>query len=183
MLEVYGYGEALSDHLDEFFKIYVEPIWEESTMFSHRERIRGNLFLNKLLHDNNHGLRLIYEKYKTENNIFTTESAKAIFSDLKHAEYAITADQIEEQFVLSLMTVADETMHSKLRKYEYLYYVEFLEMICRTALVGITMEDLIEYKVELLLEIVYDHQYRIKAMNPLDNPLMRVDEQFKHHKV
>ena len=39
---VYGYGPALSDHLDEFFKIYVDPWYDKSTMFTHREEIRKN---------------------------------------------------------------------------------------------------------------------------------------------
>ena len=52
------------------------------------------------------------------------------------------------------MTVINES--EDLMKYEYLLYVEFLEMICRIALVGIQMEDLIEYRVQRLLEIIYD---------------------------
>jgi len=65
------------------------------------------------------------------------------------------------------MTVINETIPGvKLKKYENLYYVEFLEMICRIAIVGITMQDMLEYKVHLLLEIMYESQYAHKYMNP-----------------
>jgi len=37
--------------------------------------------------------------------------------------------------------------------------------------------------VEILLEMVYNEQYKLKYMNPLDNPLRGVDEKFKHYKV
>ena len=57
VLEVYGFNEKICDHIDEFFKIYVEPTWEVSTMFRHRIQMRGNKFLNKLLYDNHEGLR------------------------------------------------------------------------------------------------------------------------------
>ena len=63
-LEVYGFGEKLSDHITEFFKIYAEQMWDESTMFKHRIQIRGNQHLNKLLHDNSSGIRSVYERYK-----------------------------------------------------------------------------------------------------------------------
>ena len=83
VLQVYGFGEKISDHIHEFFKIYVEPPWEESTMFRHRIQIRGNQHLNKLLYDNGNGLRSIFERYKTEeNSLFTRNSAKAIFAEL-----------------------------------------------------------------------------------------------------
>jgi len=65
-------------------------------MYDHRALIRGNKFLNKLLHDNNNGLRSIYERYKNDINTFTVESATEIFIDLKHVNYDITEDQIED---------------------------------------------------------------------------------------
>ena len=53
------------------------------------------------------------------------------------------------------MTVVNETTKHKLTKYVFLSYVEFLELICRIALISLNMQDLIEYKVEVLLEIMY----------------------------
>jgi len=43
------------------------------------------------------------------------------------------------------MAVIDEA--HKMNRYEYLAFVEFLDMLCRIALIGIAMDDLIEYKV------------------------------------
>ena len=36
-----------------------------------------------------------------------------------------------------MQTIVDENTVMKVKKYEYLVYVEFLEMICRVAIVGI----------------------------------------------
>ena len=84
VFEKYGYGERLSDHLDDFFAIYVQPTYEKTTMFEHRSKIRGNNYLNKLLYDNNNGLRSIYEIYKNEENCFTMDSAIEVFTGLEH---------------------------------------------------------------------------------------------------
>ena len=54
------------------------------------------------------------------------------------------------------MTVIDETEAHKINKYDNLYFVEFLELISRIAMVGIDAKDLLEYKVYMLLEIVYN---------------------------
>ena len=163
----YGHGNSMSDHIVEFFTIYVDPPSSVTTMFDHRSEIRKNNFLNKLLHDNNNGLTSIYERFKNDKNLFTISSAHSIFTELTHENYQMTSDQITDQFVLSLMTVINETIPGvKLKKYENLYYVEFLEMICRIAIVGITMQDMLEYKVHLLLEIMYESQYKHKYMNP-----------------
>jgi len=82
----------MSDHITEFFKIYVEHAYEESTMFKHRIQIRGNQHLNKLLYDNTNGLRHIFERYKTNDHDsnqlqFTVYSARTIFEGLKHSNY------------------------------------------------------------------------------------------------
>ena len=115
----------------------MQPTYDQTTMYEHRSQIRGNDFLNKLLHDNNNGLRSIYERYKDELNFFTMESAIQLFKELKDENFKMKSNKIKEQFVLSLMTVIDETIPNKIKKYEYLLYVEFLEMICRIALEGV----------------------------------------------
>ena len=85
------------------------------------------------------------------------ESASNLFHEMQHPNYWISESRIEDTFVLSLMTVVDEVEKPNcFSKYKHLYYVEFLEMICRIGLVCIKIEDLIEYKVELLLEIMYN---------------------------
>ena len=80
------------------------------------------------------------------------------------------------------MTIIEETTRDGTKKYDWLLYVEFLDMVCRIAIVAISMQDLIEYKVNLLLEIVYDRQYSLKEFNETDNPLIPVDEFFRHDK-
>ena len=56
-----------------------------------------------------------------------------------------------------MMTVIDED--ENMVKYEHILFVEFLDMLCRIAIIGITMRDLLEYKVYLLLEIIYKKAY------------------------
>ena len=77
-----------------------------------------------------------------------------------------------------MMTVIDEANKSK--KYEHLLFVEFLDMLCRMAIVAITMSDLIEYKVHLLLEILYGKYYEARYISRTDHPLRPVDETYKH---
>jgi hypothetical protein len=50
---------------------------------------------------------------------------------------ALKALQVTECFLHSLMTIQDEAKDAK--KYHFLRYVEFLEFLCRVALVGIEM--------------------------------------------
>lgn len=88
----HGKGHKISDNLDEFFRIYISPYYEESTMFTHREEIRNSKHLNKLLYDNTTGLRLLYEILKQNNNLFTIESTFSMIEDIKHPEFEITTD-------------------------------------------------------------------------------------------
>ena len=96
--------------------------------------------------------------------------------DLKHADYKISFRKVQKSFISSMMTVVDE--QKNISKYENLYFVEFLEFICRIAICGITMTDLIEYKVHLLLEIIYSWFYKIGIMTQNDFPLKEVDEKY-----
>ena len=41
-------------------------------------------------------------------------------------------------------------------RYEYICFIEFLEMLCRVAIVGITEVDTLDYKTHLLLSIIYE---------------------------
>ena len=114
-------------------------------MFCQRLTIRHSVYLNKLLYDNTLGLRFLFEKNKSINNTFTLESATVIFASLSHEDYEISVKKITECFVLCMMTVIDDP--DNLKKYEYLHFVEFLELFCRVAMVGLKMRDLVEYKV------------------------------------
>ena len=166
--------------MDEFFDIYITPYVEYAPIKKHRDMIRDNKHLNKLLYDNIHGLRLIYEKQKESNHKFTMKSAKKIFGDLEHpdVDYILTPEMVEECFLWSMMTVTDET--NKIKKYEYLLFVEFLEFLCRVAIVGLDYDDQVEYKVHLLMQLLYDKMYEMDEMNVVDYPLMAVDEKYRH---
>ena len=85
----------------------------------------------------------------------------------------LTAHQIEENFVFSMMTIIDETR--EMAKYDYLNYVEFLEFICRLAICGIKEADLVEYKVYSFLDVVWEKMYESKQFNETDHPLLPVD--------
>ena len=73
-----------------------------------------------------------------------------------------------------MMTVLDEA--NKIEKYEYIVFVEFLEMLCRIAIIGIKIQDLIEYKVHLLFEIIWDKMIERGEFDLTDHPLKEVDE-------
>ena len=78
-------------------------------MFEDRKMIRDNRFLNKLLYDNNNGLLCIYELYKDDQNMFTLDSANKLFLGMDHDDYSIDSIKVRESFILSIMTIHDET--------------------------------------------------------------------------
>lgn len=59
----------------------------------------------------------------------------------------------------SMMSVIDEFKHEK--KYSYLLFVEFQEMICRASIVGFDglMFDTIEFMVYYFLDYLWEYQY------------------------
>jgi len=77
-----------------------------------------------------------------------------------------------------MMTVIDEAKNMK--KYDYLYFVEFLDFLCRIAIVAITLADALEYKVQLLLEILFAECYSQGIIKKADYPLREVDEKYRH---
>ena len=101
--------------------------------------------------------------------------------DLEHAEYdyILTDSSLEECFLYSMMTVTDEL--NKMKKYTYLVYVEFLEFLCRVAIVGLDFEDMVEYKVHTLLELVYEKLYASGELDKEDFKLAYVDESYNHN--
>ena len=80
------------------------------------------------------------------------------------------------------MTIKDELKNTK--KYTFLKYVEFLEMICRVAIMGIKVLETVEYKVHLMLKHIYDH-FAIASKKPpqkypdLDMWLANIEEKEK----
>ena len=69
---------------------------------------------------------------------------------------------IDECFVASMMTIIDET---KSQKYNYLNYVEWKEMLCRVALIGLDPDVFVEpiaFKVQFVLEHLWTICYKNK---------------------
>ena len=97
------------------------------------------------------------------------------FSD---GNYDLALEKLDECFIMSMMNVMDE--QNKMNKYEHLLFVEFLEMLCRVALVALNIDDLIEYKVLYLMDNIYSEMYKRKKMSEKDYPLIPVDESYVH---
>ena len=55
------------------------------------------------------------------------------------------------------MTVLDETKN--MAKYQSIEFVEFCEMLCRIAIISIKIPNSIDYKLELLLKLIFDKYY------------------------
>ena len=51
----------ISDHLDEFFASFIDPLVTKSTIIDHRKAIRRSLKLNELLYDNNKALVKLFD--------------------------------------------------------------------------------------------------------------------------
>ena len=170
----YGTIRVSAEHLQEVIDIYIKPIHAASSMLEKRALIRESKHLNKLLYDNLHALKHMFKVAKLGGDGFTLPCAKEMLLPLKHADYSMSLVKVEESFVLCMMTVIDE--ESNMKKYRDLCFVEFLDFLCRIAIVGITMQDLIEYKVHLLLEILFQAFYEAEEMNTRDHPLKEVDE-------
>ena len=78
----YSTKEKVSDHLDEFFQTFIDPILNNSPILKHREIIHKSAKLNELLYDNNKALVLLFDQTRKaygENKTFTRECAKIIF--------------------------------------------------------------------------------------------------------
>ena len=77
------------------------------------------------------------------------------------------------------MTVLDEINNTK--RYDYINFVEFLDMLCRVAIIGITEVDTLDYKTYKLLGIIYNRMYNKYqgAFTKEDYPLYNVDENIR----
>ena len=67
------------------------------------------------------------------------------------------------------MTILNDQLTE--RKYSHLYYVEFLDFLCRMALALVDIQEPIEYRVMILLEHLYDQEgIRTPAMAAVKSP-------------
>ena len=72
------------------------------------------------------------------------------------------------------MTVLQEP--TNMSKYSWLSYVEFLDMLCRIAIVGITQADTLDYKTHSLLQLIYASLHKSGVLAKGEYPLQAVDE-------
>ena len=126
--------ESISDHLLEFLNVYAKPVYDKSEIIKHRKTIRSSQRLNDLLFSNKKGLEVIFQEHKGKRG-FTIESAQKLVRDLEDVCGVVSFRKVEEAFLYSMMTVLNEIR--SLNKYNYLVFVEFLEMICRIAIAAI----------------------------------------------
>ena len=71
----YGHGAKISEHMEEFIKIYLKPYYDNSSMLQQRYQIRDSKHLNKLLFDNMHAIKFIFAKSR-HNKRFTLDCAR-----------------------------------------------------------------------------------------------------------
>ena len=76
--------------------------------------------------------------------------------------------------MFSMMTVLNE--HKNMKKYQYIVFVEFLEMICRIAIICITIQETIDFKVNMLLKMIYEDRYTTKKWLIDKWPLINSDD-------
>ena len=82
-------------------------------------------------------LQIIFEGEKNPKGLFDIDSAYNIFDNLNHPNLNVTNEKVQQSFIFCMMTVLDE--HTKMKKYEHLYFIEFLDMLCRIALLSINL--------------------------------------------
>ena len=76
-----------------------------------------------------------------------------------------------------MMTVLDEI--NNMGKYKYLEFVEFLEMFARVILVGIQLNDTIEYKGYLLLEIIHKKLVSYELIDVEEYPMIEPENNLR----
>jgi hypothetical protein len=122
----------LSDNLGSFFNHYIKPVIDKSKIKQKRLDIRKNQKLNDLLVLNETDLARIYYDYsENKRGDFTYISAKKLLNSMEDHGTLVEPATLKSCFIYSEMTVQHEA--SKRKKYKYLYYVEFLELLCRVA--------------------------------------------------
>ena len=122
----------MADNLGNFFHHYIKPVIDKSKIKHKRLDIRKNQKLNDLLVANEMDLTRIYYDYsENKRGDFTLTSAKRLLNSMKDHGVLVESAILKSCFIYSEMTVPHEA--SKSKKYTYLYYVEFLELLCRVA--------------------------------------------------
>lgn len=155
---------TISECFPRFLRVFVDPIIENSYIIEDRILIRASKKLNDFLFSNRHSLMKMFEDAKrwdpfsTNGKLgFTIRAAREFFYHFKTLEIIdVNHRIIEESFVASLMTVIDEVNNRK--KYDYLAFVEFEEMLCRIVIKGLDPDvypEPLAWKVQYFVEQIY----------------------------
>ena len=115
------------------------------------------------------GLQIIFDGEKNEKGLFDIDCVYNIFDNLNHPNLLNSNSVVHQSFMFCMMTVLDE--HTKMKKYEYLYFIEFLDMLCRIAMLSINLQgtgliDTIDNKVYTLLDILWGYYTRFEDSPP-----------------
>lgn len=178
----YSTKDPVSQHLPEFFELYVMPVVKDCTCHSHRQQIRKSKRLNELLFDNHQGLLRIFDfvltlggardPYKGKCSRIATEAYFSLFRG--PGEMVLDQRTIHECFIFSQMTIKNEPR--MLNKYSYLEFVEFQEMVCRIAIRGNTQHEPIDWKAFVLLDLMWEKHYKLGLFSRQKMPLHRLNQ-------
>ena len=108
---------------------------------------------------------------------FTINCAFRMLEKLEHPDYKIDRKGIEQCFQFSQMTVLNEI--TNIKRYQQINFVEFLDMLCRVAIVGLDIEDTLDYKTHILLQLIYKKYYESDELCREAFPLYPVDEKLR----
>ena len=75
------------------------------------------------------------------------------------------------------MTNLDE--YANINKYKRLDFIEFLDMLCRIAIVGVTTVDTLDYNTHFLLELIYTNMHQTGDLEKDKYKLYPVDENLR----
>ena len=81
---------------------------------------------------------------------------------------------LDQCFEFSMMTVLNEG--GGIQRYFYISFVEFLDMLCRIAIVAITVSDTLDQNVQRLLVILYKNMYEKSILFEDTFPLRNFDD-------
>ena len=69
-----------------------------------------------------------------------------------------------------MMTILDENQN--INKYTYLSFVEFLDMLCRIAIICVSSEEPLHQRLQRLLQLLYNKMYKNGSLDEDHFPLI-----------
>jgi len=146
-----------------YISLFMKPYAEKSTFLKERESIKACMPLNKSLHENRGGIDLIFNKLKGTHDTMIHKTKMSNYTkELMKSNPDFDNIKIHSIFVYSLEIIVDDVKETE--KYHYITYSEFIEYLCRVALIHFkdasidTKEGKLEYKLVNLLKIMYEDE-------------------------